>query len=116
MMRKAMTVMEILVAARALIGVREHWCIGTLAETKLGRHTDPCSPAARSWCAVGALTKVNRWRHGAELLAARELLDAAAEGLFGRSAASVNDYLGYAYVMQIYEAAIAAAHKLEDAQ
>ena len=65
-------------------------------------------PAARCWCAVGALCKVAGVRSGAPGFS---FLDAAAVRLFGVGLGRANDdpRLGHADVLRCYDAAIAAA-------
>ena len=107
------TVVELLVAARYLIGVREHWCMDALAVTKLGRRTAPQSRAAVSWCAIGALHKIAGTRKTYELYEAKQLLDDEADLLASVPMVIINDEGNYARVLRLYDLAIARARALE---
>jgi len=109
---KPATVLELLVAARELIGVREHWCFGALANTKLGRVTAPSSPAAVSWCAIGALYKIAGARHQTERNEAKQLLDDEADLLACVPIVVLNDEGNYTRVLRLYDRAIARAREL----
>jgi len=111
--RLPMSTVEILVAARALIGVRERWCAFDPAQNEVGWEVAPRSSAARSWCALGAVQKVAPARCLIARLAAAELLDRQAQAKYGRRLTELNDYCGYPYVLEVYDLAIAAARKLE---
>ena len=111
--KRPTTVLELLVAARELIGVREHWCINALALTKLGRRTAPQSRAAVSWCAIGALDKLAGARHLTERNEAKQLLDDEANLLAYAAMVIVNDEGNYALVLRLYDLAIAQARELE---
>ena len=111
--KRPTTVLELLVAARELIGVRERWCIGAMANTTLGRVTAPSSPAAVSWCAIGALHKVACARETYERDQAKQLLDDEADLLAGVTMMFLNDEGNYARVLRLYDLAIARARALE---
>jgi hypothetical protein len=111
--RKPATVVELLVAARELIGVREHWCMDSLALTKLGRRTAPKSRAAVSWCAIGALHKIAGARETYEREEAKQLLDDEADLLAGVPMIVINDEGNYTRVLRLYDLAIAQARELE---
>ena len=112
-LKRPTTVVELLVAARELIGVREHWCMDALAVTKLGHRTAPESPAAVSWCAIGALDKLAGARHLTERQEAKQLLDDEADLLAGVPMVTINDEGNYARVLRLYDLAIARARALE---
>ena len=107
------TVVELLVAARYLIGVREHWCMDALAVTKLERRTAPKSPAAVRWCAIGALHKIAGTRETYEREEAKQLLDEQAFLLCCVPMIVINDEGDYARVLRVYDLAIARARALE---
>jgi len=111
--KRPTTVLELLVAARELIGVREHWCQNALAVTKLGRRTAAQSPAAVSWCAIGALHKLADARHLTERSEAKQLLDDEADRLACVPMVIINDEGNYARVLHLYDLAIARARALE---
>jgi len=112
-LKRPATVVEMLVAARELIGVREHWCMDALAVTKLERRTAPKSPAAVRWCAIGALHKIAGTRKTYELYEAKQLLDGEAFLLCGVPMIMMNDEGDYARVLRVYDLAIAFARELE---
>ena len=111
--KRPTTVLELLVAARYLIGVRERWCIGAMANTTLGRVTAPSSPAAVSWCAIGALHKIAGARETYEREEAKQLLDYEADLMAGVPMVMINDEGNYARVLRLYDLAIARARALE---
>lgn len=51
----AMTTLEVLKQARALIASPEHWTQGALAHTCDGGVCGPTDPDATNWCAIGAV-------------------------------------------------------------
>ena len=51
------TILEVLKEARSYIATPEAWCKWSFARTKDGGITDPTSPAACSFCAVGAIRR-----------------------------------------------------------
>ena len=112
-LKRPATVLELLVAARELIGVRERWCMSNPALTKLGRRTAPKSRAAVSWCAFGALHKIAGAREAYEREEAKQLLDDAAELTACVSMVMLNDEGNYARVLRVYDLAISQARELE---
>ena len=111
--RKPATVLELLLAARELIGVREHWCFGAMANTKLGRVTAPLARSATSWCTLGALRRVGAMRDAAVYCTSVGLLDDAALELWWFSAVELNDSGKYPLVLEMFDLAIARARELE---
>ena len=107
------TVLELLVAARELIGVRERWCFGAMARTKRGYPVSPRAPSAVSWCAMGALERCASKRSDAQKLQALDLLIDAAQYLCSGSIVYLNDLGKYPAVLLAYERAIAQAHVIE---
>jgi len=112
-LKRTATVVELLVAARELIGVRERWCIGAMANTTLGRVTAPRAPSAVSWCAIGALHKVACASETYERDEAKRLLDDEADLLAGVTMMFLNDEGNYARVLRVYDLAISQARELE---
>ncbi len=97
---------QILRAARARIADELHWTPWNLARDETGRAVSPKSPRAVCWCAFGALGA-----EGSNLdsIEAQALRKAAAKLFKTESAGYVNDVLGHAAVLAMYDAAIAAA-------
>ncbi|EHP94920.1 DUF6197 family protein [Methylorubrum extorquens] len=99
---------DILRAARARIEDPDDWIAGDLATAGDGSWVDPQDCLAECWCAVGALIREGGEAHGPE----RSLLNRHSKKLFSLSnVALVNDdsRLGHPAVMQVFDAAIAAA-------
>ena len=112
-LKRPATVLELLVAARELIGVRERWCFGALALTKLGRITAPRGPSAVSWCAVGALRKCASQRDDGNYATAITMLESAARELGANNVVSLNDKAYYPQVLRMFDVAIAEALVIE---
>lgn len=88
---------------RALIASGTAWTTGVFARDADGVECPPFSANAKCWCAMGAV----RYDHVGE--AASDCLDEAAAGLFGGDfvyAATVNDKLGHAATLAMFDAAI----------
>jgi hypothetical protein len=98
---------EILAMARALIANEKHWCQGAYAARASGGYTDPLDPEATQWCALGACVKITGGMEG-RWNAARDALYAA-RGAGELSVVRVNDKLGHAAVMHLYDKAIEMA-------
>lgn len=97
---------DILRAARARIEDPKNFCTGNYATDSKGRTVRPTSRKAARWCAYGALRAEEAVIDGPE----SKLLDTASIDLFDCvSPATVNDKLGHAAVLQMFDAAIAAA-------
>lgn len=113
-----------LVEAREL--VEKHFTWSALARTAEGQVCSPRDPRADCFCAIGALCHVagargymdlmdRRAIHGDAGRQAMVLLDAAAERFlpgrrrFAKSPADVNDEIGQAGVLGMYDTAIAWA-------
>ena len=61
-----MTTLEVLVGARKLIALPEHWTQNAFARTLEGNPTATLSPRAVCWCSIGAIYKVSSYHsHGA---------------------------------------------------
>ena len=112
-LKRTATVVELLLAARKLIGVRERWCMDSLALTKLGHRTAPKSAAAVSWCAIGALHKIAGARETYERDRAKKLLDDEAYLLARVPMVVINDAGNYARVLRVYDIAISQARELQ---
>lgn len=99
-----MRVSEQLRAAKALIADPKNWTRGAFARSAFDNVIGPETEGACKWCAVGALYKVGDV-HGR---AGNLLWDAAAK--IGRGhPALVNDELGHATVLRMFDLAIAKA-------
>ncbi len=97
---------DILRAARARIEDPKRLSVGAYATDRRGRSVHPTSGAAACWCAYGALRAEGAEIGGPEA----DLLEKASLKLFDYiSPASVNDKLGHAAVLKMYDTAIAAA-------
>lgn len=109
------TVRQLLVEAKALIEHPVHWTQHVYARDRAGGSVQAHDERAVCWCALGALYHVGHnampVRSGVEVVgAARDLLTLHSQrkGL-PIGASRVNDYLGHAEVMKMYDAAIATA-------
>lgn len=110
-----MTTVEILVAAQELIRDPARWCQYTLAQTQDGAPTNVMSPTAVRWCTQGARYRVSR-QGKANFDAdydALVALDMAANRLFSSTSVLVNDNLGHATVMRMFDEAIRAERAKE---
>lgn len=96
---------DILRAARARIEDPKNWTQGAYARDAQGRGTRGKAREAVCWCAYGALAASG----GNELGSDGFLLESAAEELFDADVVDVNDKQGHAAVLQVFDAAIAAA-------
>jgi hypothetical protein len=98
---------EVLIRAKSLIEDPKHWAQNYYAYSAEGTMTGVDSEDAVSWCALGATFKMTN----GEADLASELLQAASVDLFsdGYDVISVNDELGHASVMQMYDKAIELA-------
>lgn len=118
----AWKVREFLELARKRIEQSEHWTTGTEARTE---HNEPCNPwevRAAKWCAVGALIWVNSTTPEEELYneavgtlneCAHNFIEIDPEAMHHSidnnsqvPAAAVNDVLGHARVLELYDDAI----------
>jgi hypothetical protein len=100
-----MTDLEILRAARELISDLAHWCQGKLARDEDGVPCYPGSEDAEQWCAQGAHARFTRGNVISGPL--WDFLNGVARRGFGLSASGVNDQLGHAAVLELYDRAIA---------
>lgn len=106
------TVKTILREARALIEDPARWTQGASARTADGRETFAACPDAVQWCAAGAVRKVSDFPGSANHARANALLGAQARAI-GHTTPAVNDALGHTAVLQMFDAAIAAAEAAE---
>lgn len=95
---------ELLKAARAKIADPANWTTEVLAKDTKGEQVDFSHPSACQWCGLGALFAVDGLYTGS----AADLYHAA-QVLYKKSPASVNDQLGHSAVLAIYDYAIAKA-------
>ena len=100
--------------AKALIEDPENWCQGIYARDAKGLALKSREVATDgvAFCAIGALVRATQnrdvvWVDGKET---KKLWEAAKE-LFGHAPARVNDNLGHAAVMHMYERAIELAEQ-----
>lgn len=97
--------------AYELIKDEERWCQGQMAKTADGFGTDPHSPSAARWCALGALGKKGVTDEEQMVLARvtsalfPEMLASTAPGPLAHLV-RVNDNLGHDAVTQAFEKAI----------
>lgn len=115
---KGLTVLEVLEKARALIADKKRWTQREFARNRRSETVSPDDPEACRWCAAGAVMRVlglaesDLYDDSAALsthnaaLAALELH--ARIGGYNVSVADVNDSLGWAAAMNLYDRAIAA--------
>ena len=121
------TATELLTEAREFIAEPERWCQGYLALDGHGKRIQPglVTNVARC-CGLGA-AELAAARHGLveswlELTRSAELLELAASDLYPPSAehdelspvAYVNDKLGHAAILRVYDAAIAASQETNE--
>lgn len=99
-----MNTRETLVAARALISDPERWTTGVPARAEDGRMCDPDAPAAVRWCAMGALLAVGPIEDSQHPYNA---LWGAAMTIYDTGVVTVNEDLGHAAVLRLYDYAIA---------
>lgn len=97
---------DILRAARARIEDPKNWTQGDFAKLADGRGATSYDPDAVCWCAIGAVRAEAGLR---DEVVERYLVDAAQNHFSRRSPAMVNDCIGHDAVLQMYDAAIAAA-------
>jgi hypothetical protein len=98
-------IFELLEAARDRIMPIESWTTGTWARNADGCPCWPTSAAAVCWCARGSVYA----EHGYASAGGLALLDQAARELYDLSSPEVNDALGHAAVLRIYDRAIRLA-------
>lgn len=119
-----LTATDFLTGARDFIANPEHWCQGHLAVDEFDNPLASARTAsAAKCCAVGSLQRTWFCVGSFEVSAyqwAGELLDRAAEQVYPESAdradlgpaAYVNDKLGHAAILRVYDAAIAASQEV----
>ena len=100
-----LTPQDILIAARAKIADKTNWCQENSAVNSHRIPVHPTNSNACAWCALGALEAASPpHSYGSNLLYEAAY---ATHGL--RSVVEVNDALGHAAVLQMYDAAIKLA-------
>lgn len=100
----AMKSLQVLEAARALIADPKLWTTGAAARDVAGRRVDPASLDAVCWCALGALRAVDPDID--EGHQAARALRASGAKLYVLAPFLVNDNLGHAAVLAMYDDAI----------
>lgn len=101
--------LTVLKAARLKIADREHWCRGDYAQNAAGIATDPNYRDADRFCALGACRWAGgvraRYYHNDDVDRAIGFL--GNEVPEGTSVATVNDVMGHAAVLALFDRAIA---------
>ena len=103
-----MDTVEILIQALGIISNPERWTQGTFARDITGDSRSYLSYAAVRFCAAGAIFKCIRW-DGAFPVRAIQYLDEAALQMASSNSVGVNDKLGHAAVIRMFERAIELA-------
>lgn len=105
------TVLDALVAARAVIEDPANWTRGTLARTKNGVPTLATDPNACCFCAYGAVAKVLGQQDGNLYKDTMNALNISGQRCFRTDyvASIVNDTLGHEAVLKVYDDAIGLA-------
>lgn len=103
-----MNTLDTLKAARELISDPRRWTQGCYARDELGNKTLCDASDACQWCALGSLL------HYRADISTFRLLSQAAHNIHDAKADSVNDRLGHAAVLKMFDAAIALAEKEGD--
>jgi len=101
----------LLTRARDRIADPARWCQAVEATDETGMRCDATSPNAASWCAVGALNVSSGHRNATFYAARKALRDSARQLTDYIDVDDVNDTLGHAAVMRVYDAAIARANE-----
>jgi hypothetical protein len=104
-----LSITTILALAQAKIRDPAHWCAGSNATDAAGKGVPYDSPLAERWCAAGALASVmgRAARSSACFRPMIARLDQAAQCLthvYG--VVRVNDFLGHATVMRVFDLAV----------
>jgi len=98
---------DVLLKARKLIAEPAQWTQKYGARNRQGYPVNCDDDDAVCWCALGAISKCTYSLDIAEdTIAALELTSAR---MFGRTVAGVNDHLGHAAILQVFDAALAKA-------
>jgi hypothetical protein len=105
---------EILRQARARIADPSKWCQGDYAVDANGEGTFYEGHTACRWCAKGSLyLEMCKLDLMGKQRSPCSLLEAVSQHLYGKYVTTINDDIGHETVMQLYDAAIAAAEKEE---
>jgi len=96
----------VLALARARIADERCFCRGYLAMTAERRTAHPACATAVRWCAAGAVVAVAPQRFNADVT---EALRAAALRMYGGDHIAVNDSIGHAAIMRVFDMAITMA-------
>lgn len=105
-----MTVKEALIKARENIQNRQRWTIQVCARDERHNECPPLSPDARTWCAYGSLKYVTKGDRKLYMAAAQKLRELALPNVVS----DINDGLGHAAVLKLYDAAIQVEPDDED--
>jgi hypothetical protein len=99
-----------LVAARVMIRTPETWTTGYYAIDPAGLPIHPSEPLACRFCAFGAAQRVTQCRNltpaTPRYVRVRAALNTSASALFSMHMNEVNEKLGHAAVLSVYDAAI----------
>src|SRR4051794_6712739 len=102
------TVVEVLKQARGLIEDPRNWVQGNFAVAEGDAPVPPSHWAASRWCALGAIKKFA----DSELrIIASARIQQSAQDLYGEHIEQVNDDLGHAEVMRVFDLAIQDSEK-----
>jgi hypothetical protein len=83
--------------------IEKQWCSGSSAKTHSGEACFPRDSQACYWCAVGAIYKLS---NPALRYRMRGVMEKLAQAQHQKSLAEVNDQLGQAAVLALYDLAI----------
>jgi len=113
-----MTTLEILRAARELISDPAKWTQGAYARSSKGEELYyGNNPEAVCWCAYGALEKVSGQKTFSEVPGNKQLEESCPNTNDNDlSVPAINDRLGHAAVLALYDRAIALAEQEEAAK
>lgn len=111
-----MSILNVLIAARARISDRSEWCKGAEARNAQGASVDPRSPAAVRWCATGALAREGEYDPAfpaAVAAIAWAIADFLPAGRVFVSAYNDDDRTTHEDILALYDRAIARAREKE---
>lgn len=99
-------VTQVLIEAKALISNPKNWTTNYFAKDDEGFDCDPSKKAACQWCAMGAVYHIVGKFSYLEAKEEWKLLAAASDSLYRSTVVAVNDNLGHAPIMRVYDKAI----------
>jgi hypothetical protein len=100
-----MSILDVLIKAKALIKDQSHWTLNAFARNAKGGRTDSSDKNAICFCAMGACYRVSD-----PIVAEKTIteLNKSAMALFSATIEAVNDSLGHAAVIRVFNHAIAS--------